>query len=239
MPMILLSKGAEILLFQFHERKGDRVGAKAGDRLPESAFMEAAAESTGVDFDGATHSLLDGNLVRQEDGAFPPHPGGLRLPLYAIRSPDGGGIGVFAHPPDRLALYPIFTSSATSRSAWSPWTSSSKAGEPSGGLGGLQRAPAAAQPLPGREQRLRLRPRRTSGPATVTSCRRVRPFSRRTRGDCAAGGRARRGLARAGALLPRASAASVEYDCAGADFGFTRRSPRIRPPGMPPGCRAL
>jgi hypothetical protein len=70
MPMILLSKGAEILLFQFHERKGDRVGAKAGDRLPESAFMEAAAETAGVDFDGAAHSLLDGNLVRQADGEF-------------------------------------------------------------------------------------------------------------------------------------------------------------------------
>jgi hypothetical protein len=70
MPMTLLSKGAEILLVQFHERKGDRVGAKAGDSLPESDFMAAAAESTGVDFDGATQSLLDGNLVRQEDGHF-------------------------------------------------------------------------------------------------------------------------------------------------------------------------
>jgi hypothetical protein len=70
MPITLLSKGAEILLVQFHERKGDRVGAKAGDRLPESAFMEAAADSAGVDFDGATHSLLEANLVRQEDGEF-------------------------------------------------------------------------------------------------------------------------------------------------------------------------
>lgn len=70
MPMILLSKGAEILLMQFHERQGDRVGAQAGDRLPESAFMKAAAESSGVDFDGATQSLLEGNLVRQEDGEF-------------------------------------------------------------------------------------------------------------------------------------------------------------------------
>ena len=70
MPMILLSKGAEILLVQFHERKGDRVGAKAGERLPESAFTEAAAESPGVDFDGATQSLLDGGLIRQEDGEF-------------------------------------------------------------------------------------------------------------------------------------------------------------------------
>ena len=70
MPITLLSKGAEILLVQFHERKGDRVGASAGDRLPESAFMEAAAESKGVDFEGAMQSLLEGNLVRQEDGHF-------------------------------------------------------------------------------------------------------------------------------------------------------------------------
>jgi hypothetical protein len=70
MPMILLSKGAEILLVQFHEKKGDRVGARVGDRLPEQAFMEAAAESPGVDFDGATQNLLEGNLIRQEDGDF-------------------------------------------------------------------------------------------------------------------------------------------------------------------------
>jgi hypothetical protein len=70
MPVTLLSKGAEILLVQFHETKGDRVGAKVGDRLPESAFMEAAAESPGVDFDGATQTLLEGNLIRQEDGDF-------------------------------------------------------------------------------------------------------------------------------------------------------------------------
>src|SRR4051794_41243818 len=66
MPMILLSKGAEILLVQFHEQKGDRVGARVGDRLPQSAFEEAAAESPGVDFEGAMQSLLEGNLVRKE-----------------------------------------------------------------------------------------------------------------------------------------------------------------------------
>ncbi len=68
MSVTLMSKGAEILLVQFHEKKGDRVGAQVGDRLPEQAFMEAAAGSPGVDFDGATQSLLDGSLVRQEDG---------------------------------------------------------------------------------------------------------------------------------------------------------------------------
>ena len=66
MPMILLSKGAEILLVRFHEQKGDRVGASAGDRLPQIAFEEAAAESPGVDFEGAMLSLLEGNLVQNE-----------------------------------------------------------------------------------------------------------------------------------------------------------------------------
>jgi hypothetical protein len=70
MPMILLSKGAEILLVQFHEEKGDRVGARPGDRLPQDVFEEAAAESPGVDFDGAMQSLKEGNLVRQEGEEF-------------------------------------------------------------------------------------------------------------------------------------------------------------------------
>jgi hypothetical protein len=63
-----MSKGAEILLVQFHEKRGDRVGAQVDDRLPEQAFTEAAAGSPGVDFEGATQSLLDGSLIRQEDG---------------------------------------------------------------------------------------------------------------------------------------------------------------------------
>ena len=67
MPVTLLSKGAEILLVQFHEQRGDREGAKVGDRLHQSAFEEAAAISPGVDFEGAMQSLLDGGLV-QKDG---------------------------------------------------------------------------------------------------------------------------------------------------------------------------
>jgi len=70
MPMILLSKGAEILLLRFHEKNGDRVGAHPGDRLPQQLFEEAAAESPGVDFDGSMRSLLEGNLTRQEGEEF-------------------------------------------------------------------------------------------------------------------------------------------------------------------------
>ena len=70
MPVTLLSKGAEILLVQFHEQKGDREGAKVGDRLPQSAFEEAAAISPGVDFEGAMQSLLDGGLVQKDGEEF-------------------------------------------------------------------------------------------------------------------------------------------------------------------------
>lgn len=66
MPMILMSKGAEILLVQFHEQKGDRVGARPGDRLSEDGFRKVEAESPGVDFEGAMESLLEGNQVRKE-----------------------------------------------------------------------------------------------------------------------------------------------------------------------------
>jgi hypothetical protein len=66
MPMILLSKGAEIFLMQFHERKGDRIGARPDDRLSEDDFRKVGAESPGVDFEGAMESLLEGNLVRKE-----------------------------------------------------------------------------------------------------------------------------------------------------------------------------
>ena len=36
--MILLTKPEEVLLVQFHEQKGDRVGARPGDFLPAAAF---------------------------------------------------------------------------------------------------------------------------------------------------------------------------------------------------------
>ena len=70
MPTILLSKGAEILLVQFHERKGDRTGARPGERLPEEAFREAEALSPGVDFEGALDSLLEGHLVQKEEDGY-------------------------------------------------------------------------------------------------------------------------------------------------------------------------
>ena len=66
MPMILLSKGAEILLVQFHELKGERIGARPGDRVSAEYLRETEAKSPGVDFEGALESLLEGHLVEQD-----------------------------------------------------------------------------------------------------------------------------------------------------------------------------
>lgn len=66
MPVTLLSKGAEILLVQFHEAKGERLGARPGDRLTEEDFRRTEGISPGVDFEGAVQSLLDSSLIEQE-----------------------------------------------------------------------------------------------------------------------------------------------------------------------------
>lgn len=70
MSMILLSKGEELLLVQFHEQGGERLGAKAGDRLPEEAFRNLEAITPGVDFEGAVDALLAGHLIETQDGSY-------------------------------------------------------------------------------------------------------------------------------------------------------------------------
>ena len=64
--MILLTKGEELLLVQFHEAKGERVGAKVGDTLPADAFEELVGKTPGVEFEGALDILVDRNLLRKE-----------------------------------------------------------------------------------------------------------------------------------------------------------------------------
>jgi hypothetical protein len=64
--MILLTKTEEILLVQFHEAKGERVGARAGDKLPASAFRKTEDDSKGLEFEGAMDTLVAHNLVKKE-----------------------------------------------------------------------------------------------------------------------------------------------------------------------------
>lgn len=70
MSMILLSKGEELLLMQFHERAGERLGAKPGDSLPEEAFRHLEAITPGVDFEGAVDALLEGHLIEKKDDGY-------------------------------------------------------------------------------------------------------------------------------------------------------------------------
>lgn len=64
--MILLTKPEEVMLVQFHEQKGDRVGAKPGDFLPSSYFRKTETDTAGVEFDGVLDSLLARNLLQHD-----------------------------------------------------------------------------------------------------------------------------------------------------------------------------
>jgi hypothetical protein len=63
--MILLSKAQEILLMQFPEEKGERVGAKVGQTLTEEHFRETERISPGIEFDGALEGLVNHGLVEK------------------------------------------------------------------------------------------------------------------------------------------------------------------------------
>lgn len=65
--MMLLTKPEEVFLVQFHEQKGDRVGARPGDFLPSSYFRETETETAGVEFEGVMESLLAHHLVERDD----------------------------------------------------------------------------------------------------------------------------------------------------------------------------
>jgi hypothetical protein len=61
--MRLLSKAEELILLQFHERAGERVGAQVGQLLPVDAVPRLESITPGVDFDGALASVLEQNLM--------------------------------------------------------------------------------------------------------------------------------------------------------------------------------
>ena len=63
--MILLSKAQEILLMQYPEAKGERVGAQVGQTLPEDHFRETERISPGIEFDGALEDLVAQGLVER------------------------------------------------------------------------------------------------------------------------------------------------------------------------------
>jgi hypothetical protein len=68
--MILLTKGEELLLIQYAEAKGERVGAQVGDALPADAFEDLVGKTPGVEFEGALDTLVDRNLLSREEGRY-------------------------------------------------------------------------------------------------------------------------------------------------------------------------
>ena len=63
--MILLSKAQEILLMQYHEVKGERLGAETGQILTEEDFRNTERITPGIDFEGALDDLLAKGLLEK------------------------------------------------------------------------------------------------------------------------------------------------------------------------------
>jgi hypothetical protein len=63
--MILLSKAQEILLMQFPEERGERLGAEVGQTLTEEHFRETERISAGIEFEGALDGLVNHGLVEK------------------------------------------------------------------------------------------------------------------------------------------------------------------------------
>ena len=65
--MPVLSQAEQIILAQFHEERGDRVGAEVGQCLSVDDMSELEDISPGVEFEGAVQSLIAKGLLSAED----------------------------------------------------------------------------------------------------------------------------------------------------------------------------
>jgi hypothetical protein len=68
--MPVLEEAQHIILMQFHESKGDRVGAQVGQVVGEDDFRAKEAESAGIEFDGAYDDLVAKGLLRREEKGY-------------------------------------------------------------------------------------------------------------------------------------------------------------------------
>lgn len=68
--MILLTKPEDTLLMQYHERRGDRIGAHPGDALTLEDFRGVEAKTQGLEFDGSLDSLVAHHLVKPDGDRF-------------------------------------------------------------------------------------------------------------------------------------------------------------------------
>lgn len=68
--MPVLSQAEQIILAQFHEERGDRIGAEVGQCLPLDSISALEDTTPGVDFEGSIRSLAakDLLLVDEDEG---------------------------------------------------------------------------------------------------------------------------------------------------------------------------
>ena len=234
MPMILLSKGAEILLVQFHEAKGDRVGAQPGRPPAPGAPSRRPRPRAPASISTARCSPCWKETSSARKGRSSSSP---RKATTISTSGPGTGWGRASRP----TVSPCNRPGPARRAAGRRGLPGLPARRPGAvrRLAGLQRAAAAAHPSS--TPRAAPPPRAARGPAAPPpspSCRRARPVSRRTRGDCAEGGRLARRLVAGQASSLLGDGRFRRIDCP--VRVSASRSPRsLGPPGMPPRPRAL
>jgi hypothetical protein len=65
--MPVLSQAEQIILAQFHEERGDRMGAEVGQCIPLEELSDLEDITPGVEFDGAVRSLVAKGLLSAEE----------------------------------------------------------------------------------------------------------------------------------------------------------------------------
>jgi hypothetical protein len=68
--MQVLSQAEEIVLAQFHEERGDRLGADVNQTLPAEAFADLVGKTPGVDIEGALKVLVDRGLLSFDGDSY-------------------------------------------------------------------------------------------------------------------------------------------------------------------------
>ncbi len=68
--MQVLSQAEEIVLAQFHEERGDRVGADVNQTLTAEAFTALVDKTPGVDIEGALKVLVDRGLLTFDGSSY-------------------------------------------------------------------------------------------------------------------------------------------------------------------------
>lgn len=68
--MQVLSQAEEIVLAQFHEERGDRLGADVGQSLPAEAFDALEDKTPGVDIESALRSVVERGLLTFDGSSY-------------------------------------------------------------------------------------------------------------------------------------------------------------------------